>query len=268
MNIRFENHFSERAMDIVLGSDVNIDTHATLLEVQRKWTENVLMWHTPYSCIVHIHHLSVAPHLVSDWNRMLHMLRGFHLGKVIAVTNTENLSEIARKNLEKLGFDAVLTSSAQARSLLGINANSSSNTATSSLKRKLRTFNHFPECVMELQFSQPTTLNCADDVLEIRSRIEYNMHQWHTHYCVMLDCNNLVIAPEAMPEFEKMQKFFHSFFCRGFVGFGNVSSQMFPFRVFQCREAALENCHMLAETSHNATSSVPKIVFSRQTLHT
>jgi hypothetical protein len=248
MDIGFKNHFAERFMEITFHPSLVVETPSQLLELQRLWVENALMWHTPYNCIVNLDNISIARELVPDWNQLLHRLHSFHLQKIVGIVSNPNLPLSSRSSFLNIGFDDVVTNRESALVVLGINLRSSETADDASVKRRLRTTNHFEQCIMEIRFSRPTVLRTEDDVLDIRSRIEYNIHQWHTEYCVLFDCENLTIEPQVLAEFEKMQRFFRSFFCKTFAGYCSYTSSDFPFRTFRTRESAFESCADLVQS--------------------
>jgi hypothetical protein len=254
MNIGFKNHFSSRFVEITFDADVRIETPAQLLEIQRRWQENTLLWHTPHSCIVHLTHFSIAHALIPEWNRMIHMLHGFHLQKIVAVVPAKAQVESNNARYLEIGFENVVATLAEAKIALGVREKNNDSAehptsahASNTLKRSMQTTNHFDTRIMEIQFSSPVTMRTEDDVIELRSRIEYNIHQWHTDYCVLFNCENFVIEASSVAEFEKMQRFFRSFFCKTFVGYASQSFQSYPFRVFRTREAAIEACKELMQ---------------------
>jgi hypothetical protein len=248
MDIGFKNHFAERFMELTFHPSLVVENPSDVLELQRRWTENALMWHTPYNCIVNLDNATIARELVPDWNQLLHRLHSFHLQKIVGIVSSQNLTPTKRNALLNIGFDDVVENRESALVVLGINLRNSENADDASVKRRVRTTNHFEQRIMEIQFSRPTVLRTEDDILDIRSRIEYNIHQWHTDYCILFDCENLTIEPQVLGEFEKMQRFFRSFFCRTFVGYCSYTSSDLPFQIFRTREAAFENCANLIQS--------------------
>ncbi len=105
--------------------------------------------------------------------------------------------------------------------------------------------NFFEQRFIEISSSGLIILRTYDDVFELRACIEHNILQWHSDYCVVFDCSNITIATSAGEEFDKIQRYFRAFFCRGFFGYSVCAEQHFPFRVFRTREAALEAVSVL-----------------------
>ncbi len=240
MKIHFENHFSDRLMEITFDEDATIETPAHFLEVHRRWSDNILGWHTPYSCLVHLGGLSVAPPFEREFSRMLSLFRGFHMRKIVAVTAGLELSEENKATLQKCGFDAIASSREEALEVMGFRGRSGAPLDDGSVRKRIRIENFFEDHYMELTFTAPTNLHTQDDVLELRTRIEYAIHQWHSEYQVILDCSNLTVSPETFSEFEKLQTFLHAFFCKGFFGHSPKEGENYPFKTFLARHLALE----------------------------
>jgi hypothetical protein len=257
VKIHFENHFSDRLMEVTFDVDAIIESPEHFLELHRRWSDNILDWHTPYSCLVHLGGLSIAPPFEREFLRMLSLFRGFHMRKIVGVAAQFELTEENKATLQKCGFDAIASSREEALEVMGFRGRSGAPLDDGSVRRRIRIENFFEDRILEITFSAPTHLLTQDDVLELRTRIEYAIHQWHSEYHVMVDCSNLTVSPETFSEFEKLQSFLRAFFCKSFFGHSPKEGENYPFKTLAARHLALETIAKRSAADSKMDASAP-----------
>jgi hypothetical protein len=245
MKIHFENHFSDRLMEISFESNatIAIDSLPRFLELQRRWSDNIMEWHTPYSCLVYIGGLTIAPSTQKEFARMLTMFRGFHMRKIVGIIGPERseILETEKSAFLAVGFDALYSTRDEAIKALGHRGIHGASANDGSTRNNIHIENFFDAEYMEISFATPTVMADADDVQELRTRVEYAIHQWHSGYSIVVDCSKLSVASSTYCEFEKMEAFLRAFFCKGFFGYSPREGENYPFQIFLAKHLALEN---------------------------
>lgn len=252
--VEFVNHFRERVMEVQLPNGLVLDDEETVRFLSQQWSQNILNWHTPFSCVLDCSHLRIAPGQVKTFQRFINHLRSFSMKKIIGFCE----SEAQRLELAgvELPFDLALGRDTALRAA-GFRKRSSATAAEDADLRDVLQFeHHFDQRVMEVLCLRQVEFSSAAEVAVLRDKFENMVLQWHSPFVLLLDCTSCTFQPEAHAAFADFVGFARSFFCVGIVGFQPCGPrENYPFPTFRTRHRALEQCNALLDDSARAATT-------------
>lgn len=87
------------------------------------------------------------------------------------------------------------------------------------LKNQIRFEHHLSERVMEIHFEGGLRIVNQDDLALLKEAWAEALKRWHSPYTCLMDCRGIHIDPELLPDFERLIRFFKSFFMKKLIGF-------------------------------------------------
>lgn len=111
--------------------------------------------------------------------------------------------------------------------------------------------NNFQKKYLVLSFKETFTIRTPKDVMTLRENWLQGLNSWHSPYKAVVDCTNLIIAPEPNNEekivkaLDRMFKLLSGLFLKKAVGFGfekDKGHNLIPFDVTTSKQEAFEKC--------------------------
>lgn len=237
MKLQFEHFYQERYLVVSFAEPTVLADENDVLELRKQWTASLSGWHSPYKALIDGTKLQVKAgdsskldEIKQSFDRTFRLLKGFFLQRAAAFGIDQQWAEI-------LPFP-LYASEEEARDALKINRKRIDR-VPQSFRESIQFQNHFRQHVMELSFSDDAIIDDLEKINTLKSKITNNLMQWHSGWSLLVDCKNLEVKEELIPEFQQMLKFFQGFFMRKAIGYSPKRRGMaYPFEVFLSRHRA------------------------------
>lgn len=258
MKLTIENHFREKVMEQSFG-EVFVVTSAKDVQMWKQaWMDGLKPWHSPYKLLLDCSKLEYRPEngeVRATLDRMIKFFQGFFLRKIVAFGLDPN------KGHGDLPFE-IENSEDEAREKVGLDRQNGPKKVDAADFRSLITIeNDFRGHLVEVTFERPIEIAKVDEILILKSKLTNNLMQWHSHWNLLIDCNNLKVGPEMTLHFEQMLRFFQGFFMKSALGYNPKDTNLvYPFPVYRSRHKAVDTlADIKAPSGDAATCASQKI---------
>lgn len=230
--MQFENHFSQRVIEIIFPNGISFDTADDLKILKQQWQNNLKSWHAPYTCIFDLRKININPNLVQDFLKLIQFFQRFHMKKIVGFKEeSSNLPNGINFNVYDSYELACQDTNLSTRAGLSRNLEN--------LRERIVIDNDFHAHVMEISFLTNTKLASKEDVQILRSKIKNILRQWHTPYSILINCVNLTFSDEAKQSFSSLTCLLKGFFCKEIIGYSPIENkENYPFPTFRSRHVA------------------------------
>lgn len=235
MEITFEHDYQNKVMNQVFSSPFVLKHEADLQTWRQLWMNALKSWHSPYKAVIDGRQLTLdssadKEQMRAAFLRLEKLMSGFFLKKAVIYGVDPELAAI-------IPFESFAQEDA-ALAAVGANRQRKAGVA-GDLRASIQLQNHFKQHVVELSLAEPVVLDSSEKIAILRSKLTNNLMQWHSAWNLLVDCQNLEIAPEVFPEFESMLRFFRGFFLKEILGYSPKEKGLtYPFQVYRARHNA------------------------------
>ena len=252
LKLTFENHLSARVVEIHFPDGLNISSPDELSQLKSAWTDNLKKWHSPYTCLFDCRAFFVEPSLRKDFERMIHFFKNFFMKKILGFCNEGHSPEWCPFEVVE-GYDNAVGRTGLARGA-GLTRQ------LDDLRSRIQIDNDFNAHVMDIGFLAETELTSAADIQTLKSKIQNILKMWHSPYSILFNCSNVTFSADAQQEFQRLEKFLRSFFCKSIIGYApRADKSNYPFQTFRSRHlAAAELEHSGIQSGATANCSTRK----------
>lgn len=240
-------------MHISFPEGTTISCDDDIRKLRGLWTQALSSWHSPYKALIDCQNLKLvgSPSMAEEWKRLVGFLNGFFMKSAILYNYDTS------KGHDFLPFEHF--EEEEARQKAGLKPRSKGE--SSDFRSSITIANHFQQHVMELSFEQPTQLATQEQLEILKSKISNNLMQWHSAWNLLIDCSQLTIQNEVKDPFQKMLKYFNSFFLKKVLGYSpGAPKDTYPFEVYRARHSAagrLESEGLTSGKDANCSSRKP-----------
>ncbi len=230
MKLTFESNYQERVLFVCFAEPVVLQTREDVLQWKNEWLLALKTWHSPYKALVDCSNLTIATDsLQADLARFFTLLKGLFLQKIVGI------GFAAAQGHGWLPFP-VLAEEEEARVQLGIRGQRVR--LSEDFRSSIQFDNHFQTHAMELRFLDPVVIDSADKIQVLKDKLLNNLRLWHSHWNLLIDCQNLQVEAAQEAAWLRMTQFFQGFFLKEVVGYNQKPGQKLPFRGFRARHRA------------------------------
>jgi len=235
MKIRFENNFQQKVMVQVFEEETLISDKAHIQAWRDLWTGDLKSWHSPYKVLIDCSKLRYqnSDSVAKDLGRMLKFFEGLFSRSVTGFGYNQTLGH------DDLPFKVANTFE-EAQELAGVRGLSKIQTP-GDFRSAIQFQNHFAQHVVELSLAAPVVIDSSEKLGILKSKLTNNLMQWHSKWSLLIDCGNLQFSPELRGDWEKMERYFRSFFMKAVIGYSPDAKTRdhYPFETFRARHAAV-----------------------------
>jgi hypothetical protein len=233
VKLQVDNDFQQKVMTQRFDGAAILTGAADVAAWRAGWMAALSSWHSPYKLLVDCGSLTVGPDpdVAKGLDLMVRFFNGFFLRKVVGYNKREGQGH------HLLPFP-VLETEEEAAVELGIRQPATR--APTDFRSLIQLQNHFQQHSIELSFAAPVMLATKEQVTTLRSKLTNNLMQWHSKWNLIVDCANLEVAAEAVPELERMLVVLRGFFMKQAVGYSpKGAKETYPFPVYRARHKAV-----------------------------
>ena len=230
MKLNFESHYQERVLLVRFDESTVLRSREDVLQWKSEWLLALKTWHSPYKALVDCSNLTIETEALQlELARFFTLLKGLFLQKILGV------GFAAENGHAWLPFQ-VLDDEEDAYVQIGMRR---ARVRLSEDFRSLLQFdNHFQTHTMELRFLDPVTIDSAEKIQILKDKLLANLRLWHSHWNLLIDCQQLQIEASQDEAWANLMKFFKGFFLKELVGYNKKPDQRLPFRGFRARHRA------------------------------
>jgi hypothetical protein len=233
MNIQFEHDYQAKVLSISFTDKTMLSKPKDIMMLRQRWLEALKTWHSPYKALLNLENLEIedTPEIRDELARMAKFLTGFFLKKAVAY-NAGSMDPAM------LPFDVASTEE-EALSKVGLRKRPGAREATD-FRSSIQLTNDFQRQVVEMNFIAPAVVSSAEQAAQLKSKMTNNLMQWHSPWNLLIDCSQLTFADQGAAEFEKLLKYFKSFFLKAAVGYSPAGPKdSYPFKTYRARHKAV-----------------------------
>lgn len=232
MKLEFEHDYQQKIMAQTFVEPTVLRTAADVQAWRSSWMAQLGSWHSPYKVMVDCTQLTVdeVPEVVKALDLMVRFFNGFFLRKIAGFGLTPG------RGHERLPFTVHATAEDAAVDL-GVRA--PKDRVPTDFRSSIHLQNHFQQHSIELSFAEPVVIETKEQVETLKSKLMNNLMQWHSKWSLIVDCANLEVAPDALPQLQRMLAVLEGFFMKQAVGYSPKGpKETYPFPVYRARHRA------------------------------
>ena len=257
MKLKFEHDFQQKIMQQRFEEPYTVNSPSAVQSWRSAWMQELKSWHSPYKLILDCSNLVYVPSPETNdaFTRMLRFFEGLFLKSIIG------FGFDASKGHDKLGFK-VLATFEDAQKDAGVRGLRSAN-VPENFRDSIQLQNHFAQHVIEMSFADDATIDSAEKIVAIKSKITNNLMQWHSKWSLLVDCSRLRFDDSSKEQWSRLESYFRGFFMKAIVGYSpaDPDKARYPFRTFRARHAAVAQLesegHFMGSEAHCRTKSQP-----------
>lgn len=233
MELRFDNDYQQKLMLQEFSAPTTISTPADVQKWRSAWMGNLSSWHSPYKSLIDVTKLKIegGDDVRKALELMVRFFEGFFLKKAVAWGKAEGMGH------ELLPFPVHATVE---EGSADVGVRTAKKREPTDFRSNIQLANDFQRHVVELTFADPVKIETKEQVAILKSKMMNNLMQWHSKWSLLVDCTNLEVASEVIPDFDRLLQAMRGFFMKEVIGYGVTKQprETYPFTVFRARHKA------------------------------
>ena len=234
MKVFFESNYQSKILEMHFEPSTQISSKKEVLAWRSQWTQALKSWHSPYKALIDCSNLCIntpdEEELIKSLELMMSFFKGLFLKKVAGFGYKPSLGHDA------LPFK-VYESMEEAQKEIGVREKK--DRKFDDFRSTIQFDNHFKQHVIELSFAAPVSLDSAEKMQVLKSKLLNNLMLWHSSWSLIIDCSNLEMSSKSHPLFADITRSLKGFFLKNIVGYSpKVQKDSYPFPVYRARHRA------------------------------